>query len=160
MQSFLLIPVFLASLFLSGAAITPAVDLEKERAELLRQHKLAREAHFKRDANVLVASMAPETIYVRDGKVETRTRGENLERFKKYFASAEFSEWDDLMPPVIRISPDGKMAWMIVRMKGKYTQTSENGEKSTEEFVCAWMTTYEKQGSKWIHIANVSTFQP
>lgn len=159
MQSFLLIPVFLASLFLSGAATSP-VDLEKERAELLKLHKLAREAHFKRDAGALVSSFATETINVRDGRVETRTRAESLRRFEKYFAGAEFTEWDDLMPPVIRISPDGKMAWMIVRLKGKYTQTNENGEKSAEEFVCAWMSTYEKQGSKWIHIANVSTFQP
>jgi hypothetical protein len=159
MQSFLLIPVLLGGLFLSGAS-QPAIDLEKERAALLAQHRQAREAHFKRDAAALVAPFAPETIYVRDGRVERRTRAENLSRVEKYFASAEFAEWDDLMPPVIRISPDGKMAWMIVRLKGKYTHTSENGEKRVEEFVCAWMTTYEKQGSTWVHVANVSTFQP
>jgi hypothetical protein len=159
MQSFLLIPLLLGSLFLSGST-KPAVDLEKERAALLEQHKLAREAHFKRDAGALVASFATETIYVRDGRVETRTKADSLRRVSQYFAGAEFTEWDDLMPPVIRISPDGKMAWMIVRLKGKYTHTGANGEKSVEEFVCAWMSIYEKQGSKWMHVANASTFQP
>lgn len=159
MQSFLLIPVLLGSIFLTGVT-QPAVDLEKERAALLAQHKLDREAHFKRDAGALVSSFAAETIYVRDGRVETRTRQENLQRVEKYFASAEFKEWDDMIPPVVRVSPDGKMGWMIVKLKGRYIQRGENGEKSTEEFVCAWLSTYEKQGSKWVHVANASTFQP
>jgi hypothetical protein len=159
MQGFLLISVLLSSLFLSISP-QPAVDMEQERAALLKQHRLDRDAHFKRDAAALVASFAPETIYVRDGRVERRSKAENLRRVEKYFASAEFTEWDDLMPPLINVSPDGRMAWMIVRLKGKYTYTAESGAKSTEEFICAWMSAYEKQGSRWVHVANASTFQP
>jgi hypothetical protein len=159
LQSFLLIPVLLGSLFLNLQA-PPAVDLEKERAELLKQHRLARDAHFKRDATALVSNFAEETIYLRDGRVETHRREESLRRFEKYLASAEFTEWDDLMPPVIRISPDGKMAWMVVRLRGKYTRTGENGEKSAEEFVCSWMSIYEKRNGRWTYVANASTFQP
>ena len=159
MQSFFLIPAFLL-LLMSWGADPARVDLERERAALLRQHQLDREAHFKRDARALVNGFAAETVYVRDGRVERRTKADNLRRVEKYFASAEFSEWDDLEPPVIRISPDGKMAWMIVRMKAKYTHTDEKGEKRAKEFVCAWLSTYEKQDGRWLHVANASTFRP
>jgi len=160
MQSFFLIPMFLLLLTSTAGAGEPRVDLEQERAEILRLHRLAREAHFKRDASALVSGFASETLYVRDGRVERRTKADNLRRVEKYFASADFIEWDDMEPPTIRISPDGKMAWMIVRLKGKYMHTLDGGEKRVEEFVCAWLTTYEKQGGRWLHIANASTFQP
>jgi hypothetical protein len=137
----------------------PKVDIEREKAELRRMHERDREAHFARDVESLVSTFAPEMLNIRDGQVLTRTRDENRRRLQEYFQGAEFSEWDDLMPPIIRISPDGQMAWMIVRIKGKYTRTVAAGAKTQEEFVCAWMSTYEKQGSTWIHVANASTFQ-
>jgi hypothetical protein len=45
---------------------------------------------------------------------------------------ANFAEWDDLTPSVIHISPDGQMAWMVVRMKVKYDCLDSTGKKSPE----------------------------
>jgi hypothetical protein len=136
-----------------------SVDFGKEKATLFDLHRHDRQAHFNRDAAVVTASLAPEMISIRAGEVWTATRDENCRRFERYFHSAEFVEWDDLMPPIIHISPDGQMAWMVVRVKVKYDWADSTGKKSVEEYISDWLSVYEKQGGKWLHVANASIFE-
>jgi hypothetical protein len=62
------------------------------------------------------------------------------------------------MPPSIHISPDGQMAWMVVRVKVKYDWSDSTGKKLPEEYLSAWLSVYEKRKGKWLHVANASTF--
>ncbi len=87
------------------------------KAELLAIHQAARQAHFNRDVDFIVAGMGPEFITVHEGNIRVMSREDVRKQFTEYFRSAEFSAWDDLEPPIIRISPDGKMGWMIVRVR-------------------------------------------
>ena len=83
---------------------------------------------------------------------------ENVRRqFTEYFRGAEFSAWDDLEPPVIRISPDGKMGWMIVRVPIAYTKKDAADAMSKEDTVMAWVSAYEKREGKWLLVANDTT---
>jgi ketosteroid isomerase-like protein len=159
--------IFCVSLLIAGGLLLNAArpvesvpDLASERAALLAQHESARLAHFDRDVEKLMSGIAPELLYVRDGKITRRTKEQGRAQFTEYFRSAEFSMWDDLEPPVVQVSPDGKIAWMLCRVKVKYVRTSPDGTKTPTEFVCAWLATYEKQGNRWLMTANASTFQP
>jgi len=129
-------------------------------AELLALHQADRRAHFARDVDALLATLPEKLIYVRDGKITNASKENARKNFTEYFRGAEFSAWDDLEPPVVRASPDGKMGWMIVRVKVAYTKMDESGKKSPEESVMAWMSTYEKRAGKWMVVANVTTTAP
>lgn len=143
------------------AAISSSTSgAESARAELLALHQADRRAHFAHDINALVGSLPPELIYVRDGKIEKQTKDALRKRFTEYFARAEFSAWDDLEPPIISVSPDGQMGWMIVRMKLAYTETDAAGKKTPVETVMAWMSAYEKRDGHWLQVANTTTEQP
>ena len=135
------------------------IDLEKERAALLEIHRTDRRAHFETDANLLLERFTDEFIYVSNGKIERSTRDELKKTFEDYFKNAKYYEWDDLEPPVIRISNDATMAWMIVRTKVRRIQKLASGEEKPRAFVYAGIMTYEKQNGRWIRIANVSTFE-
>lgn len=139
---------------------TSASGAESAPAELLALHQADRRAHFAHDINALVGSLPPELIYVRDGKIERQTSEALRKRFTEYFARAQFSAWDDLEPPIIRVSPDGQMGWMIVRVKLTYTETGAAEKKTPVETVMAWMSAYEKREGKWLHVANTTTEQP
>jgi hypothetical protein len=97
---------------------------------------------------------------VRDGKVQVKSRDDVRKQFTDYFRGTEFSAWDDLEPPIIHISPDGQMGWMIVRVRIAYTKTDASGAKSKEDAVMAWMSVYEKRDGKWLYAANASTSEP
>ncbi|HEX8294528.1 MAG TPA: hypothetical protein VF570_22425 [Pyrinomonadaceae bacterium] len=153
----------LLMLFIALAAVAPAgatADQEKEKAELLRLHRAGREAHFKTDADMLAASSPEVTISVSRGKVSRSSREEVRKRFKEYFRGAKYYEWDDLEEPIVRVSDDASMAWMITRIRVRRVQRDAAGGEQEERFVYAGITTYEKRDGKWVRVANVSTFEP
>jgi hypothetical protein len=153
----------LAVLVMSAALwpARPIVDVEAAAtAELLALHKADRRLHFAHDVDALLATLPDTFTYVRDGKVEMQSKESRRKRFTEYFRGTEFTAWDDLEPPIVRASPDGKMGWMIVRAKIGYTKTDAAGKKSSEQAVMAWMSAYEKRGRDWFHVANITTVEP
>ena len=150
--------VLVLALALASAPTPQTVDLEKEKAEILRLHELDRAAHLSDSAADLVSRLAPELISVTEGKIIRQSREENRKLFEEYFRGSKHTAWDDLEPPVIRVSPDGQMAWAIYRVHSRYEQTKD-GKKEISEFVAAWMSAYEKRDGKWEMTAVASTFE-
>jgi hypothetical protein len=112
--------LFGSVLILLGAASDRAQ--KQAETELLSLHKEERRAHFEHDLKFLLAHVAPQLLDVRDGRVNRMSIADVRERFQEYFTHARFSAWDHLEPPVVRASPDGKSAWMIVRVRIAYSK--------------------------------------
>ena len=152
-----IILLFAACAVCAGAQPTP--DLEKEKAELLRLHNSDREAHFKTDVDQLLANAPEEFISVSRGKISRSTKADTRKMFTGYFRDAKYYEWDDVEEPIIRVSNDASMAWMITRTKVRRVQKKADGEEKEEKFVYAGIMTYEKREGRWVRVANVSTFE-
>jgi len=144
---------------LASAPTLQTVDLEREKAEILRIHELDRAAHLNDSAADLVSRLAPELISVGEGKIIRQSREENRKLFEEYFRGSKHTAWDDLEPPIVRVSPDGQVAWAIYRVHSRYEQTKD-GKKEVTEFVAAWMSAYEKRDARWEMTAVTSTFEP
>lgn len=142
------------------AQVPAPVNLERERAEVLRMHQADREAHFKTDVDLLQAHSPEEFIAVSGGKIYRTTKAEERKQFEEYFSGATYYEWDDLEEPIIRVSDDGSMAWMITRIRVRRVQKDASGAEREQTFVYAGIMTYEKKESRWVRVANVSTFEP
>ncbi len=143
-----------------GTSAQPSADLEKEKAELLRLHKSDREAHFKTDVDALLENSPEEMISVSRGKISKPSKEDARKMFTGYFRDAKYYEWDDVEEPIIRISNDGSMAWMVTRTKVRRVQKKTDGAEQEEKFVYAGIMTYEKRDGRWVRVANVSTFEP
>jgi hypothetical protein len=94
----------------SAPAHSPVADRAADesasaKAELLAVHQAARRAHFNRDVDFIVAGMGTEFTTVHEGTIRVMSREDVRKQFTEYFRGTEFSAWDDLEPPVIRISP-------------------------------------------------------
>jgi hypothetical protein len=139
--------------------MNPHIDHEQEKAALLEIHAQDRRAHFGTDADLLLAHSADQFISVSNGEIHTSRPAERKAFFTNYFTGATYHEWDDVEPPIVRISDDASMAWMIVRTRVRRTTRLEGSEETREtSFVYAGIMTYEKQDGKWVRVANVSTF--
>lgn len=134
-------------------------DLEKEKAQLLRLHAQAREAHFKTSVTLLQADAPEQFITVNGGRIDRITPDDEREFFEDYFRGATYLEWDDLEPPIVRVSSDASMAWVITRVKVRRTKKEESGAEREQSFTYAGIMTYEKRDGKWVRVANVSTFE-
>jgi hypothetical protein len=152
----------LAAVIFLFALPSAAQELDAQRnvkAELLALHSADRRDHLERNVDSLLARIAWPLFDVRKGKISRTSRDEMRSRFADYFRRAEFSAWDDVEPPVVRVSPDGKMAWMIFRVRIAYTETQPSGKRTKQDSIIAWMSAYEKQNGKWLLTAVTSTFE-
>ena len=157
MKAFALL-VFIACA--ASASADPSADLEKEKAELLRLHQSDREAHFKTDVDALLENSPEEFISVGRGKINKSSKEDARKMFTGYFRDAKYYEWDDVEEPIIRISNDASMAWMITRTRVRRVQKTADGTEKEEKFVYAGIMTYEKRDGRWMRVANVSTSEP
>ena len=133
--------------------------LTEEEAGLLKMHQQDRRAHLETDVELLLGSSPEIFIAVSRGKIDRVTKQQERDMFKKYFQNARYYEWDDLEPPVVRVSKDGSMGWIISRVKVRRVQRDEAGKEQEQKFVYAGIMTYEKTQGKWVRVANVSTFE-
>lgn len=146
----------------SDVPTAPApVDAESSaKVELLAVHMADRRAHFDHDVGSIVEGMGAEFTTVHAGKIKVMSRNDVRKQFTEYFRGAEFSAWDDLESPLVQVSPDGKMGWMIVRVRIAHTKTDAAGAQSKEDTVLAWMSAYVKRDGKWLLVANATTVEP
>jgi hypothetical protein len=151
--------VIFFGLLLTPWAITAADSSAKQKAEaeLLQVHQEDRRAHLQRDVKALLAHAGPQLIDVRHGKVHMMSLGEVRAKFTDYFSRTEFSAWDDVEPPIVHASDDGRMGWMIVRVHIAYMQVAPSGKKPRSDSTMAWMSAYEKRDGVWIMTAVTST---
>jgi hypothetical protein len=132
-------------------------DLKKEEKNLLEIHNKTRQAHLELNAELMVSNFADQVFRVASGAISQSSKEEYRQNYMEYFSSSTYHEMDDLEPPVIRISKDASMAWMIVRTQVRFTYQDETGKEAEQAFIYAGIVTYEKQDGEWLRTANVAT---
>jgi hypothetical protein len=159
-------PVTLAAVLACGAPSpqppTPAADPRTDvsaadRAELLRLHERQRVAHLERRADWLVEEWADSLFSVSGGRVSIGNAEKGRARFQEYLDASTFQAWDDIVPPRIRISPDGQMAYVVVEKRVHLTSPGPAGATKVERTRYAWLSVYEKQNGRWRLAAIAST---
>jgi ketosteroid isomerase-like protein len=125
--------------------LTPSFADDGDMEALLALHRRAREAHLSGNADLLASGTADQLLVISRAKINRQSREDVRKFFERYLADTKYSEWDDVTPPEIRISPDGKMAWMAVHIRARAKQGSE-----ALNFESAWVATYEKLNHRWL----------
>ncbi len=125
--------------------------------ELIRLHEQQKTAHLTYNAELFVEMFAENVTQLQRGTLSAKTKADNLARFKSYFSNFKFSEWEDIAPPVIKISKDGTMAVKTVQKRVRGSNKNEKGEKVSDHTVFAWLEVWEKFDGKWKLITIAST---
>lgn len=133
-----------------------SIGSEHEKAALLEIHSRDRRAHFATDVEAALASVHEPHIYVRNGVIQHLSCSDLEKTFREYFRDTTFLEWNDLEEPIVNVSRDGTMGWMVERLKVRRIIKGEGDER---QFIYAGITVYEKRDGTWLKVANASTFE-
>ncbi|MBP7475455.1 MAG: hypothetical protein KBF83_03480 [Pyrinomonadaceae bacterium] len=128
-----------------------------DQAELLRLHEQQKTAHLTHNSDLFVEMFAENLTQLQRGEISIRTKDENRMRFKSYFATFKFKEWENIRPPVISVSKDGSMATIAVQKRVRGTYKNEKGDVVEENVVYAWLEVWEKINRKWKVVTVAST---
>lgn len=132
-----------------------------DEQKLLRLHRIVMDDHFFGDASGMKSvNRAPFTV-VSEGEVYTMTDAESDAGFDRIMGSRDYTVYDDLIRPVVKISEDGSLAWVIVKVYAKGIRFDTEGKPAAPlEFTSAWIELYEKTDGVWKMTGNVSNFTP
>jgi hypothetical protein len=145
-------------LILFALAISLFSDTARE-LELLKLHQKALDAHLKSNIAMLLEDESDEYVVVSDGEVSHPSKKEREAFLGPYLRATRFETYKDLIPPIVQISADERLGWVIAQISAKGVQKKADGSDGNLEFVCAWIELYENKEGRWMRIGNVSNFK-
>lgn len=145
----------LVSLSCLTASPSPADD----RARLLELHAETMEAHRSGDVELLLKDEAQDFVVASRGEISHPTLEERRGFLGPYLRATRFTEYVDVVPPVVKVSRDGTLGWVIVQVRARGEQVAADGTRQPLEFESAWISLYEKRGKEWRRVGNVSNFK-
>ena len=111
------------------------------------------------DADAILQRLAAEYVRVARGEVTHPDPDDTASRMRDYLGRTTFSEYRDLRPPIVRVSDDGTLGWVIVELRARGEQAGPDGSNEPLEFTCAWVSLFEKRDGEWVITGDVSTFR-
>lgn len=128
--------------------------------QLLRLHEEGLQAHRESSIDLLLEAEEDDYVISSQGEISRPNREARRRGLGPYLESTRFSVYRDQIPPVVKVSKDGSLGWVIAQIEAKGEQTEPDGTVAPLEFVSSWIELYEKRGGRWIRIGNVSNFKP
>jgi len=138
----------------------PSSSLSADEQRLLALHQAGLTAHLQGDIDALLAKQADDFVLVNRGEISSPTKDERREFLGPYLAATKFEFYQDSVPPIVKISRDGSLGWVVAKVRARGTSTRSDGSSTDIEFEAAWIELYERRGQEWIAIGNVSSFAP
>jgi hypothetical protein len=150
-------------LLLGAALVVEAIagdNLEEDTAELLRLHEEVLEAHRAGDVDLFFSAQTDTVISGGRGEVRYISEAERRPGMTRYLESAEFEKYQDMIEPIVRVSGDGTLGWVICQIEIVGTRASDTGERVDIDSVWAWIELYEKIDGHWRRTGSVSSMKP
>jgi len=144
--------IILSVLLLAAPAYADSTPDEKA---LLALHKQVLDAHKNIRLEAWLDSGVEPYISANRGVISYPTVAARKKRFSAYIGSTTFEYYRDMVPPVVKVSADGTLGWVIVQVEAKGAR-----DGSEFSFQSAWIELYEKQAGAWVSVGNVSNFKP
>ena len=156
-MKWIVIPVFacVAVGLMSCAVVT--VDTAGDRARLLALHEEAMEAHRKSDVELLLRGDAEDFVLGSRGQVSRPSLEQRRQFLGPYLQGVRFTEYIDVVAPVVHVSADGTAGWVIAQVRASGAEIG--GAKRSVQFESAWIELYEKRSGGWRRVGNVSNFK-
>lgn len=155
-----IVAVAMLALAVLSCAPSTARRSSGDEDQLLVLHEEVLRAH--RESNIDLLLEAEEDGYVvsSQGGVSHPDRDARRQMLGPYLKSTRFSAYRDQIPPVVKVSNDGSLGWVVAQVEARGEQTAPDGTVLPVEFVSSWIELYEKRGGRWLRVGNVSNFKP
>ena len=162
MKLLTIVAVFFATFlaFVAGRySVNYATINDENAAELQRLHANVLLAHLRSDTDMLLEGSSDDYVIANRGEISRPTLEERKQQFEQYLGATTFTEYQDVVPPIVGVSDNGNLGWVIAQVEASGTQRVA-GEARPIEFTSAWIELYEKRDGTWFQVGNVSNFKP
>jgi hypothetical protein len=130
-----------------------------DERRLLELHEAGLEAHIDRDIEALLATQAEDFVLLNRGEISLPSKQQRRAFLGPYLAATTFEFYRDKTPPLVKVSRDGSLGWVVAQVEARGFMVAPEGEHKPVQFEVAWIELYERRGKEWISIGNASSFR-
>jgi len=131
-----------------------------DRQELLRLHEAVLAAHRNHDVDSWLRDESDHYVVVNRGEIDYPDLEARRALLGPYLQNTIFQEYVDIVEPVVRLSADATLGWVIAQVHIVGTRKMPDGTSVDFDDTWAWIELYEKQEGRWRRIGNVSNHKP
>ena len=117
-------------------------------------------AHRDGNVDIIIGNEPQDYVIASRGAISHPTIDQRRAALGPYLATTRFVEYVDIVAPVVAVSRDGTLGWVIVQVRAAGERSDEAGAKHPIAFESAWIELYEKRDGRWFRVGNVSNFKP
>lgn len=154
--------VTLAAVLWAAPLTTPlaAQDTSAHIRELRRIHGELLAAHRTGDVQRWMAVESREYVSANGGRVTFPELADRGAQRARYLEHASFDLYRDVREPLVRVSADGSLGWLIAEVEVRGTLQSEAGTQEAFHDIWAWVELYENVDGEWKLVGNASNRRP
>ena len=135
-------------------------SVEGDTRELLRLHEELLAAHREGDIDRWMAVESANYVSANSGRITYPTVEARRSGRADYLDRATFEIYEDVTPPVVRVSADGTLGWVIAEVEVRGVLDGASGATEAFHDIWAWIELYEKVDGTWIMTGNASNRRP
>ncbi len=146
---------FILAMLLGASVSWASADTDALRA----LHEKILEAHRRSNIEMLLEDESADYVVAGRGEVTRPTLEQRRAFLGPYLKRTAFEEYRDGIEPVVTVSIDGTLGWVVVQVQARGVQAGPDGKKEAIAFTSAWIELYEKRKGRWYRTGNVSNFK-
>ena len=131
-----------------------------DRDALLELHQNIIQCHLDGDVDAWLSIESDDFVAANRGDILHPSKQDRANQREPYLAHTTFKTYRDVQPPIVNISEDGTLGWLIAQVEVSGTQQIESEKSVDFSVVWAWIELYEKQNDQWLCVGNVSNAKP
>lgn len=150
-----------ANAFLLGLPLVLFAQGRQEDEEQLRSlHTSIIQAHLENRLDDWMSIEATDYVSANGGRVSFPSLQERRVSRAAYLEGATFTRYRDLRDPVVRVSEDGSLGWLVAEVEVAGTLKQDDGSAEAFEQVWAWIELYARTPDGWKLVGNASNARP
>lgn len=135
-------------------------EVLSEEQRLLRAHRRIMDSHFFERIEDMAGLQGDSIVVVSRGEIFQVSGKDSEARLASNYKNRNHFIYDDMVRPIVQVSDDGTLGWVIVQVKAFGERYAPDGSLSGPlDFVCAWIELYQKDDGQWRSVGNVSNFK-
>jgi hypothetical protein len=128
----------------------PPIDF----VQVYRLHRKLLAAHCLGDADMIANLSAPQVLSASRGELRQFSRDAMRERFTALFQALNYTEYHDIVMPVIDLSAGSDLGWIGVNVRANGAEV-KTGTTFSDQW--AWVMMVKKIDNVWVHAGNASS---
>jgi hypothetical protein len=129
---------------------------QSHEGQLLHLHAELIRAHLEGRVELWMSLESDDYISVNRGRISFPDVAEREGQRRAYLEAASFSTYRDLREPIVRISQDGTLGWLMAEIEIIGSTPGADGGREPFHDIWAWVEFYEMTADGWSMVANAS----